>query len=115
MPRYDLVVHVSVDLDGATPEQAAAVFTRGLLAGVDPRAVMHGLALWRPHDGATATPLPAPLPDQLADFFAGVQWNAAVAEAAFRLEVEQIMAIAFPDGTEAGAIGDARDTMGVGR
>ena len=102
MPRYDIVVHVSVDLDGTTPEQAAAVFTRGLLAGVDPQAAVRGLALWRPHDGAAATPLPAPLPDQLADFFAGVQWSAAMAEAAFRLEVEQIMADAFPNGVEDG-------------
>ena len=115
MPRYDIVIHVSVELDGATPEQAAADFTRGLLAGVDPRAEVLGLALWRPHDGTTATPLPAPLPDQLADFFAGVQWSAAMAEAAFRLEVEQIMAEAFPDGAEDGEMVEARSEVGVGR
>lgn len=114
MPRYDVVVHASVDLDGATPEQAATDFTRCLLTGVDPQTVVRGLAVWRPHDGRTATPLPAPLPEQLADFFAGVRWSAAVAEAAFRLEVEQIMAAAFPDAVEAGAIGDADDEPEVG-
>lgn len=115
MPRYDIVVHASVDLDGPTPEQAAAIFTRCLLDSVDPTAAVRGLAVWRAHDGTTATPLPPPLPDQLADFFAGVQWSATVAEDAFRLEVEQIMTEAFPDGVDAGTPADAREETEVGR
>ena len=115
MPRYDIVIHASVELDGATPEQAGAVFTRCLLDGVDPTTVVRGLAVWQPRDGETSTPLPAPLPDQLADFFAGVRWRAAAAEDAFRLEVEQILAGAFPDGVEAGAPVDARGETEEGR
>jgi hypothetical protein len=113
MPRYDIVVHASIELDSATPEQAGAVFARCLRDGVDPTAVVRGMAVWRPDDGETATPLPPPLPDQLADFFAGVRWSAAAAENTFRLEVERIMAAAFPDGAEAPA--DASEETEVGR
>jgi hypothetical protein len=115
MPLYDIVVHASVDLDGATPEQAAAVFVRCLCDGVDSNAEVRGLAIWRPHDGEIATPLPPPLPDQLADFFAGVRWRAAAAEDAFRLEVEQIMAAAFSEGATAGASADVPEETEVGR
>jgi hypothetical protein len=100
--RYDIVVHASVELEGATPEEAAVALTRCLRAGVDAEAVVRGLAVWRAHDGIRATPLPGPHPDQLADFFEGVKWSAAMAEAAFRQEVERILAGAFPDAIEGG-------------
>ena len=115
MPRYDIVVHASVDLDSATPEQAAAVFARCLRDSVDPTALVRGLAVWRPYDGETPTPLPPPLPDQLADFFAGVRWSAAAAENVFRLEVERIMAAAYPDGAEAGTSANASEETEVAR
>lgn len=91
MPTYEMVVHLSVELDGTTPEAAAAEFARRLRGGVDPSASVLGLAVWRPWDGATRTPLPAPLPRQLREFFAGVEGSAALAEAAFRVRVGEIM------------------------
>ena len=115
MPRYDIVVHVSAELDAATPEQAAALFVHCLRTGVDAEAAVRGLALWRPHDGASATPLPAPLPEQLADFFGGVEWRAEIAEAAFRLEVEQLFGDGQRDNAEGGAIAGAGERAGARR
>lgn len=92
MPTYEIVVHLAAELDGTTPEVAAADLQRRLLGAVDPAASVLGLAVWRPWDGATRTPLPSPLPRQLREFFAGVEGSAALAEAAFRVRVGEIMA-----------------------
>ncbi len=92
MPTYEMVVHLSAELEGTTPESAATDFARRLRGAVDPAASVLGLAVWRPWDGATRTPLPAPLPQQLREFFAGVEGSAALAEAAFRVRVGEIMA-----------------------
>ena len=110
MARYDIVIHASVDVDCLAPEQAAAIVKGCLLSGVDPAAEVRGLAVWCPHDGTKPTPLPGPHAEQLADFFAGVKWCAAMSEAAFRQEVERILAgtslegvpiqAAVPDGGE---------------
>ena len=96
MPRYEIVAHLTLELDGATPEEAAAVFKREVLGGAEGAVTLCGLAVWRPRVGTTPTPLPAPLPRQLADFFAGVERSAAVAEEAFRARVEAIFADGGP-------------------
>ena len=98
MARYEIVIHAAVDVDCLGPEQAAAVLKGCLLSGVDPAAEVRGVAVWCPHDGTKPTPLPGPHAEQLADFFAGVKWCADMSEAAFRQEVERILADAFPGG-----------------
>lgn len=109
MPRYEIVAHAVCDLDGVTPEEAAAEFRRGLVAGAssvtDVR--LRHLAVWREGQPA-ASPLPVVLRQHLADFFADVERSAAEAEAAFRLRVAEILAVVATsaDG-DAGAPGDA--------
>jgi hypothetical protein len=90
MPRYEIVTHISIDVDGATPEEAAAVFRREILMS-NGRA-LRSLAVWPAHAGPTPTPLPAPLQQQLIDFFAAVARQAAVEEEIFRTRVEEIFA-----------------------
>ena len=92
MARYDIVIHASVDVDSFGPEQVGETLKGCLLSGVDPEAVVRGIAVWCPHDGTKATPLPDPHLEQLRDFFAGVKWCAEMSEAAFRAEVEKILA-----------------------
>jgi hypothetical protein len=89
VPRYEVVVHMAVELDGETPEEAAAVFRREL----DARSgiALRSLAVWPSHDGAAPTPLPPPLQQQLVDFFAAVARHAAVEEEVFRARVEDIL------------------------
>lgn len=90
MTRYEIVAHLTVESDGSTPEEAAEVFKRDLLARSDGTVTLRDLALWRPTDGSTPTPLPDPLPRQLTDFFAGVARCAAIEEATFRARVAEI-------------------------
>jgi len=92
MPTFEMVVHLVTELDGTTPDAAAADFALRLRGGIDPAASVLGLAVWRPSDGATRTPLPSPLPRLLREFFTGVEGAASSAEAAFRVRVGEIMA-----------------------
>jgi|SRR5579884_3266224 len=93
MPRYELVVHLMCDLDGETPDEAAAIFKQHLLAATDAETSpeLYQLALWRQADGAHLSPLPESLHQQLVDFFSGVARSAAIAEEAFRLRVAEIL------------------------
>ena len=96
LSRYEIVAHVSLELEDTTPETAAATFRRDLLARAGRDVVISGLAVWRPTTEKAAAPLPVPLQQQLAHFFAGVARCAAVAETAFRARVERIFASEDP-------------------
>jgi hypothetical protein len=89
MPRYEVVTHIAVDLDGDLPEEAAAVFRREFVAA--PGIALRSLAVWPSHAGATPSPLPPHLQQQLVDFFAAVACHAAVEEEVFRARVEEIL------------------------
>jgi hypothetical protein len=89
MPRYEVVSHVAVELDSEIPEAAAAAFRRKFVD--DGGIALRGLAVWPSHAGATPTPLPAPLQQQLVDFFAAVVRHAAVEEDVFRARVKDIL------------------------
>lgn len=91
MPRYEMVIHASIEVDSLTPEQAAEWVKGCVASSIDQNAQVRGLAVWRPHDGTKATPLPVPHEEQLADFFRGVKWCAEMSEAQFRREVERIL------------------------
>ena len=103
MPRYEIVTHLAVDLDGAMPEEAAAVFRREFLAGEG--FALRSLAVWPSSHGTTPTPLPPPLQQQLVDFFAAVARHAAVEEELFRARVEDIFAEASAVATAAASSG----------
>jgi hypothetical protein len=92
VPRYEMVIHASIEVDSLTPEQAAERVKGCVAQNIDPNAEVRGLAVWSPHDGTKATPLPVPHEEQLADFFRGVKWCAEMSEAEFRREVERILA-----------------------
>jgi hypothetical protein len=90
MPRYEVVAHIAVELDGAMPEEAAAVYRLRFLAGEG--LALRGLAVWPCAHDSLPSPLPPPLQQQLEDFFAAVARHAAVEEATFRARVEDIFA-----------------------
>jgi hypothetical protein len=90
MPRYEVVTHIAVELDGATPEEAAAVYRRAFLTGEG--LTLRGLAVWPSTRDSTSAPLPPPLQRQLHEFFAAVARHAVVEEEAFRARVEDIFA-----------------------
>ena len=87
-----MVIHASIEVESLTPEQAAERVKGCVASSIDPNAEVRGLAVWSPHDGTKATPLPVPHEEQLADFFRGVKWCAEMSEAQFRREVERILA-----------------------
>jgi len=90
MPRYEVVAHLAIELDGSMPEEAAAAYRQTFLAGRS--LALRGLAVWpRAHD-AYPSPLPPALHRQLADFFAAVARHAAIEEEVFRARVEDILA-----------------------
>ena len=64
MPRYEIVAHVTRELECASAEEAAAEFRRQLLAdaGLDD-ALLH-LAVWREDPAPAVSPLPSSLRQQ---------------------------------------------------
>jgi hypothetical protein len=95
MPRYEVVAHLSVELDGATPEEAAAVYRRRFLA--DDGLALQDLAVWPCSHDRSPSALPPSLQQQLTDFFAAVAGHAAIEEATFRARVEAIFAETAPN------------------
>lgn len=106
MPRYELVTHISINVDCGSPEEAAAFFQREILTGAGRE--LRSLAVWPSHAGPTPTPLPAPLQQQLVDFFAAVARQAAVEEEIFRGRVAEIFADDDAAGDDGAALQDNR-------
>jgi hypothetical protein len=101
MPRYEIVAHVTRELDGASAEEAAAEFRRQLLTDAGQNDALLHLAVWREDPAPTASPLPASLRKSLVDFFATLERCASDAEEAFRGRVEAILMVPAPaDGDE---------------
>lgn len=92
MPRYEIVAHVVVDLEGSTPEAAAAIFKRDVLNRSGDGVALRGLAVWRSTADPASAPVSSSVQRHLAGFFAGVARCAATAESAFRVRVEEILA-----------------------
>ena len=91
MPRYEIVAHVTRELEAASAEEAAVEFRRQLLAdacSVD--ALLH-LAVWREDPAPAVSPLPSPLRQGLEGFFTGLERSASEAEESFRGRVEAIL------------------------
>jgi hypothetical protein len=112
MPRYEIVAHVTRDLDCESAEEAAAEFRRQLLADAGIADALLHLAVWREDPAPAASPLPSSLRDSLVGFFDGLERCAGEAEEAFRGRVEAILMVPPPgagdeDGRETG-LGGAR-------
>ena len=91
MPRYEIVAHVTRELDCASAEEAATEFRRQLLADAGLGDALLHLAVWREDHAPAASPLPASLRCSLEDFFVGLERCAGEAEEAFRGRVEAIL------------------------
>jgi hypothetical protein len=96
MPRYEIVAHVTRELECASAEEAAAEFRRQLLADAGINDALLHLAVWREDPAPDVSPLPSSLRKSLMDFFAGLERCASDAEEAFRGRVEAILMVPAP-------------------
>jgi hypothetical protein len=96
MPRYEIVAHVTRDLECASTEEAAAEFRRQLLADAGLNDALLHLAVWREDPAPAVSPLPSSLRKNLMDFFATLERCASDAEEAFRGRVEAILMVPGP-------------------
>jgi hypothetical protein len=96
MPRYEIVAHVTRELECASAEEAAAEFRRQLLADAGLNDALLHLAVWREDPAPDVSPLPSSLRKSLMDFFAGLERCASDAEEAFRGRVEAILMVPAP-------------------
>jgi hypothetical protein len=104
MPRYEIVAHITRDLDCASAEDAATEFRRQLLTDARLADALLHLAVWREDPAPATSPLPTSVRRGLEDFFAALERCAGEAEEAFRGRVEAIlMGPASAAGDEDGA------------
>src|SRR5829696_6345154 len=96
MPRYEIVAHVTRELEGASAEEAATEFRRQVLADAGPNDALLHLAVWREDPAPAVSPLPSSLRTILMDFFASLERCASEAEDAFRGRVEAILTVSAP-------------------
>lgn len=107
MPRYEIVAHVTRELDCETAEEAAAIVRRQVLTDPALAADLMHLAVWRQDPPPAVSPLPTGLRQQLVDFFATLERCAADAEEAFRGRVEALLMAERPEIQESAR--DSRD------
>ena len=91
MPRYEIVAHVTRELECASAEEAATEFRRQLLADAGLADTLLHLAVWRQDPAPALSPLPPPLRHGLEEFFMALERCAGEAEEAFRGRVEAIL------------------------
>jgi hypothetical protein len=91
MPRYEIVAHLTCELDCATAEDAAALVRRQVLAETGAKADVVHLAVWRHDPPPAASLLPAQLRQQLREFFVALERCASDTEQAFRERVAAIL------------------------
>lgn len=97
MAHYEIVAHVTRDLDCETAEEAAALVRRRLLSESEPGVNLLHLAVWRQDPAPNVSPLPRRLRQKLLDFFGDLERCAQEAEEAFRGRVEAILMAPAPD------------------
>lgn len=91
MARYEVVAHLTCELDCASAEEAAAIVRRQVLAKhLATERLLH-LAVWREDPAPAASPLTPELRLKLLDFFATLEQCAGEAEEAFRDRVAAIL------------------------
>lgn len=91
MPRYEIVVHVTSEMDCTSAEEASAVIRRQIMEGpAGPNQLLH-LAVWREASAHEPSPVDPVIRDKLIDFFRTLEHRAAEAEETFRGQVEAIL------------------------
>ena len=108
MPRYEIVAHVTRELDCASAEEAATEFRRQLLTEAWVADALLHLAVWREDPAPAASPLPPSVRRSLEDFFTALERSAGEAEEAFRGRVEAILMVPPAAGDEDGAQSERR-------
>lgn len=93
MPRYEIVAHITRELDCASAEEAAAEFRRQMLKDAGLADALLHLAVWREDPAPAASPVPPSVRRSLEDFFAALERCAGEAEEAFRGRVEAILMV----------------------
>jgi hypothetical protein len=93
MPRYEIVAHITRELDCASAEEAATEFRRQLVGDAGLADALLHLAVWREDPAPAASPLPTSVRRRLEDFFAALERSAGEAEEAFRGQVEAILMV----------------------
>jgi hypothetical protein len=96
MPRYEIVAHITRELDCASAEEAATEFRRQLVGDAGLADALLHLAVWREDPAPAASPLPTLVRRRLEDFFAALERSAGEAEEAFRGQVEAILMVPAP-------------------
>ena len=91
MPRYEIVAHVTRELECETATEAATIVRRQLQAEAATADHLLHLAVWREDAGPAVSPLPLTLRQRLVEFFAALERCAEEAEDAFRGRVEAIL------------------------
>lgn len=108
MPRYEIVAHVTSEMDCQNAEEAAAIIRRQIADGpTGPNRLLH-LAVWREEPGETPSPVDSTIRDKLVDFFLTLERRAAEAEETFRGQVEAILMGAFVPADESASGSGAR-------
>lgn len=92
MPRYEIVAHVTRELDCETAEEAAAVVRRQLLAEANLADGLAHLAVWRQASTPAASHADPGPRQHLDAFFAALERCAEEAEADFRGRVAALFA-----------------------
>lgn len=91
MPRYEIVAHVTSEIDCPSAEEAAAIVRRQIMDGPAGPNQLHHLAVWRDDTAAASSPLDPVIRAKLVDFFTALEQCAADAEETFRGQVEAIL------------------------
>ena len=91
MTRFEIVAHLTSELECETAEDAADVFRRQVLAGTGPEVEIEHLAVWRHDPPPAVSPLPTQLRQQLREFFTALERCASDTEQAFRERVAAIL------------------------
>jgi hypothetical protein len=91
MPRYEIVAHVTSEMDCQNAEEAAAIIRRQIADGpAGPNQLLH-LAVWREEPGEISSPVDPVIRDKLVDFFLTLEHRAGEVEEIFRGQVEAIL------------------------
>ena len=91
MPRYEIVVHVTREMDCTSADEAATIIRRQVMEGpAGPNQLLH-LAVWQEATAAVPSPVDPVIRGKLVEFFRTLEQCAAEAEEAFRGQVEAIL------------------------
>ena len=91
MARFEVVLHLTCELDCVSAEEAAAIVRRQMFPEhLAAERLLH-LAVWREDQAPDASPLTPVVRQKMLDFFTALEQCAGEAEETFRDRVEAIL------------------------